>query len=168
MNYNDETKLYVIIAVDREFRKTLHDYLDNKRHKISIRIKSIKSDNNALYKFACCYNSYTLLKESNRHTCYSFNGDDFYYDLYCKKCGEYNRYEPTVNHYWPVKYIKRNNAIVIGAYLPNKKSLINNEEFDELLKGVNVYVIDAPPMKYEKFGKTHLIKYIHDKITHLI
>ena len=162
MDYNDETKLYIIIAVDSEFRKTIHNYLDNKRHKLSIKIKSIESDYIRYYECIDC-NKNLLIKSSDYNYGHCENNIDEHYRLYCKKCDEYYTYEPNFDGDLHIKYVKRNNAIVIGTYLQNKQSRIIEDKFNELLKGTQVYVIDAPSINYSQFGKTKLIEYINEK-----
>lgn len=155
INNLENDKLLVIVASNSEDRKVMHQYLEKEFPTVgrtSLGLRCFDRIFNAIVME--CWNC----DSKNAVVRYSPNAED-YMRGDCSRCGERNVFEPSID-YWSdeFRYIYDHNSVVLGNYIKRsfnrpfhaEDGYIPAEQFDEVVDGKKIFIVDAPSKLIKK------------------
>lgn len=169
-------QMCVIVCPVSSYRKMIHQYLDARVSKASIRVSSHYAE--IATRYVRCYEcDYTRVMLTDYHYGDEPNNIDESRSGTCRKCGGYIIFEPNYDDWDDVVTIARNNAIVVGDVVkhynhpshstPGDVSL---EDFTRIVSNTPIYVLDAPiggTAVWNKIKKVDLQRYADDGISRI-
>jgi len=122
INFNDTTKLMILVLKNNNQRKRLHQYMENttKLKAVGFYCKHFEADSYTRFvKCWHCDHNIQIKDEDYRYGILENNKDEYYY-LTCKECDESYSWEPNYNDNDIV--LHKNNIIVIGDYIKHNNT----------------------------------------------
>lgn len=164
-------KIKIIVLVESEKRKQLHQYLEQnypQLNKSSLKVKIFNSERSHL-RFKNCYecgNKRVHLNKYNYGVCPS-NIDEYWSGI-CNKCYTSSYFEPNYDCQDDLFTIWKNNVIAIGDYFKgyqrrffHESGDISQKDIENILIDVETYQVDPPPTQLNKMETS---KHIADEI----
>ena len=165
-----ESKVYIIHCTNRQERKKIHQYFEEKNIlAASLLVKNLSYKTERYISCFECGNRGVL---GTYHRGIMENNIDEYYSGTCPKCGESCDWECNYDGYDSVSCKDSNNVIVLdrmfrGMRRPHhsERGHVSQEEFEQIVNKLGVYTIDQPPVTISKRHRTHYTR--HDLQIHL-